>query len=300
MRWIAHRHGFATYIHFIQGFLSKKTSLEAKEALARLIKLVGAIRGNVQVDTMVSPSYTSGFTQLIQFPSSSGMENNLVVFEYETAEPSGLGYAVEHLQLAMATGFDVIILGLCPRGYGAHREIHLWLPTGDDGSANLMILIAYILTHHPDWKNAEIKVFDIVSEGDRASRVRELRELVRTGRLAISERNVEVIVPEEGDDRASLVNARSRDADFTLVGLRREAVRRLGVEAFSGYDDVGNVGFVIGVTDVEIERPEEPLETTPVPDEAAEADVPGAPGAEETESSEPGGSRPAATRNTGG
>jgi amino acid transporter len=256
LRWIAHRHGFATYIHFVPGFLSRSTALESKEALTRLVKLVGAIRGNVQVDTMVSPSYTSAFTQLIQLPSSSGMENNLVVFEYEKADPPGLEPALEHLQLATATGFDVVILGLSPRGYGSRREIHLWLPTGDYGAANLMILIAYILAHHPDWKKAQIKMFDIVAASDRDARVEELRELVRTGRLPISERNVEVIVPEEGEDRASLVSDRSRDADFTLVGLRREAVRKLGPESFEGYDEVGNIGFVIGVSDVEIDRDE--------------------------------------------
>ncbi len=271
LRWIAHRHGFATYIHFVQGFLSRKTSEESKEALTRLIKLVGAIRGNVQVDTMVSPSYTSAFTQLIQLPSSSGMENNLVVFEYEKAEPAGLEPALQHLQLATATGFDVVILGLSPRGYAGMREIHLWLPTGDYGAANLMILIAYILAHHPDWKHAQIKMFDIVAAADRDARVEELRELVRTGRLPISERNVEVIVPEDGHDRASLVNRHSRDADFTLVGLRREAVRKLGPETFAGYDDVGNVGFVIGVSDVEIDRDEPASE--PADEEADVADA---------------------------
>jgi amino acid transporter len=272
LRWIAHRHGFATYIHFIKGFLSKRTSEESKQALGRLIKLVGASRGNVQVDTMVSPSYTSAFTQLIQLPSSSGMENNLVVFDYEKAYPEGLVPAVEHLQLAAATGFDVIILGLSARGFGAQHEIHLWLPPGDYGSANLMVLIAYILGNDPDWRNAEVKMFDVVSEEERSERMSELRELVRAGRLPISERNVEVIVPQNGSDRSQLVNERSRDADFTLIGLRRESVRRLGTDAFAGYDEIGNVGFVIGVTDVEIERDEQPADSEP---EAVEASTKG-------------------------
>jgi hypothetical protein len=214
----------------------------------------------------VSPSYTSAFTQLIQLPSSSGMENNLVVFEYEKIDPSALDPALEHLQLATATGFDVIILGLSPRGYGNRCEIHLWLPTGEYGTANLMILIAYILAHHPDWKRAEIKVFDIVSAAEHSARTAELHDLVRSGRLPISERNVEVIVPENGTDRATLVGTRSLDADFTLVGLRRGAVRRLGAQAFAGYDEIGNVGFVIGVTDVEIERDDQTPEPEPEPD----------------------------------
>jgi amino acid transporter len=294
LRWIAHRHGFATYVHFVKGFLSKKTSDESREALARLIKLVGATKGNVHVDTMVSPSYTSAFTQLIQFPSSSGIENNLVVFEYEKADPNGLTPAVEHLQLAAATGFDVIILGLSPRGFGAQHEIHLWLPPGDYGSANLMILIAYILGNHPDWRHAEVKMFDIVSAEEQDSRREELRGLVRTGRIPISERNVEVIVPQNGSDRSQLVNERSRDADFTLIGLRREAVRRLGAEACAGFDEIGNVGFVIAVTDVEIERDKQLAESqAEVAEEATGGDESGFPEAADGESEVAKRTRPA-------
>lgn len=271
--WISHRHGFATYIHFVPGFLSRQTHEEAREALRRAMALVDVTDSNVIVDTMVSPSYTSAFTQLIQLPSSSGMENNLVVFEYEKAEPSELVPAVEHLQLAAATGFDVVVLGLSPRGFGARSAIHLWLPGGDYGSANLMILLAYVLANHPDWSRAKLKMFDVVSANERDTREEELRELVRSGRLPISQRNVEVIVPDDGADRRQIINQWSRDADLTLIGMRRETVRRVKSDAFDGYDEIGNVAFVIGVSDVEIERDEqveEPEELSRAPETDAD------------------------------
>lgn len=274
LRWISHRHGFATYIHYVPGFLSRQTYDEARASLQRVVALVDMADSNVIVDTMVSPSYTSAFTQLIQLPSSSGMENNLVVFEYEKAEPEELAPAVEHLQLAAATGFDVVVLGLSPRGFGARRAIHLWLPSGDYGAANLMILLAYVIANHPDWSRAELKIFDVVSANERDSREEELRELVRSGRLAISQRNVEVIVPENGVERRQIINDWSRDADLTLVGIRREAARRGGAAAFEGYDEIGNVAFVIGVSDVEIERDEQVEEPEQAPEEPeAEAEV---------------------------
>jgi amino acid transporter/nucleotide-binding universal stress UspA family protein len=257
LRWIAHRHGFATYIHFVQGFLSRQTHQEAREALRRALELADVVEGNVIVDTMVSPSYTSAFTQLIQLPSSSGMENNLVVFEYEKDQPEELAPAVDHLQLAAATGFDVVVLGLSQRGFAARRAIHLWLHSGDYRCANLMILLAYVIANHPDWRSAELKMFDVVSADERERREEELRELVRSGRLPIAQRNVEVIVPENGMDRRQIINEWSRDADLTLIGTLREAARRLGAEAFQGYDALGNVAFVIAVSDVEIEREEE-------------------------------------------
>jgi len=267
LRWIAHRHGFATYIHFIEGFLSKRTAQEAREVRDRLIRLVGVTRGNIQVDTMVSPSYTSAFTQLIQLPSSSGIENNLVIFEYDKAEPSAVKYAVDHFQLAAATGFDTIVLGVSSRGYGSRAAIHLWLPAGDYSGANLLILIGYVLANHPNWKGAELRVYDVVPAAELETRSTELHELVRSGRLPISARNVEVISLDSGLTRKELICERSRDADFTLVGMRRESVRRRGAEAFLGYDEIGNVGFVIAVSDVDLEREDVIPEVVPEPDE---------------------------------
>ena len=83
-----------------------------------------------------------------------------------------------------------------------------------------------------------------------------------------------MIVPENGAERRQIINEWSRDADLTLVGMRREAVRRIGAEAFDGYDEVGNIAFVIGVSDVEIERDEQVEEPQGAPREAlgAEAD----------------------------
>jgi hypothetical protein len=165
------------------------------------------------------------------------------------------------------------VLGVSSRGFGARSAIHLWLPPGDFSSANLMILIAYVLANHPDWKRADISIFDVVTEDEREERSASLHELVRSGRLPISERNVEVIVPDNGADRRQLVNERSRDADFTLIGLRREVIRRLGVDAFEGYDEIGNVGFVIGVTDVEMEREDQDLPSDPEDQVADEGEV---------------------------
>jgi amino acid transporter len=274
LRWIAHRHGFATYIHYIEGFLSKRTAEEAQDVLERLIHLVGVSRGNIQVDTMVSPSYTSAFTQLIQLPSSSGMQNNLVVFEYDKANPTALEFAIDQLQLAAATGFDTIVLGVSARGFGARAAIHLWLPPGDYSGANLVIMIAYVLASHPDWRRAKLVVFDVVPANDRDARMADLRELVRAGRIPISEKNVEVIALGNGLGRKELINERSRDADFTLVGMRREAVRRMGAEAFAGYDGIGNVGFVIGVSDVDLERDDQLPEAIEEEELDAEVEAP--------------------------
>ncbi|MGB1319246.1 MAG: amino acid permease, partial [Flavobacteriales bacterium] len=68
LRWISHKYGFGTFIHMIEGYLSKKTNKEAKDALHRLIKMADSSSSNVYLDTLISPSPTSAIAQVIQLP----------------------------------------------------------------------------------------------------------------------------------------------------------------------------------------------------------------------------------------
>ena len=73
VRWVAYRHGFGTYMHFVKGFLSEETQAEAKQAQAQLVKRARGNRSRVHLDTIISPSYTSAIAQCIQLPGISGM-----------------------------------------------------------------------------------------------------------------------------------------------------------------------------------------------------------------------------------
>lgn len=131
---------------------------------------------------------------------------------------------------------------------------------------SLMILLAYVLLGHPDWKGGVIKVFSIL-HADHVEEERErLYRLIRSGRLPISASNVELIPQEAGKDRRVIVNGRSCDADLVILGFRGEAVRRGGPDVFKGYDGVGNVLFVNTKKEIEIVKEEdEPGEAAPDP-----------------------------------
>ncbi|MEQ9659316.1 amino acid permease, partial [Fulvivirga sp.] len=82
MKWLSHRYGFGTYIHYINGYLSTDTHEKSKEELHRLLKATGISKSNVYVDTLISPSFTSAVAQSMQLPSVSGKEINMILFEY--------------------------------------------------------------------------------------------------------------------------------------------------------------------------------------------------------------------------
>lgn len=266
LRWISHRYGFGTYIHHIDGYLSSKTNAQAGQAMSQLVRRAEISDSNVYVDTIVSPSYTVAVSQLIQFPGISGKENNMLLFEFSKSEPGGLGDIVDNYSLAASVGFDVCVLASSERGFGYCRQVHVWLTPADYENAGLMILLAYILLGHPDWKGAVIRIFSVLPEADLASEKAELDEMVRSGRLPISAMHIEVVPTGEGGKVRDFIQQRSADADLVMVGFLGEALEHLGEDLFLGYDKVGNVLFVNTKKEIQIAS----VQPSPIPDVEAE------------------------------
>jgi amino acid transporter len=110
LNWLSYSYGFSTYLHRIEGYYSKATSQQAAEELSKLIELYETPHNHVYVDTIISPSYTSAIVQAIQVPGISGMENNMVVFEYDKENPENLGEIIENIRLIKAGDFDICLL----------------------------------------------------------------------------------------------------------------------------------------------------------------------------------------------
>jgi solute carrier family 12 sodium/potassium/chloride transporter 2 len=244
MRWVSYRYGFGTYIHFIEGYVSREKHALARDSLQRLVALAGVSRSRVYVDTMVSPSYTTAIAQLVQIPGISGKENNMALFEFSKANPEELERIVETVPLVSSMGFDICLLGFSERGFGYRQEIHVWLTPQDYENANLMILLAYILLGHPDWKGAVIKIFSILQEDRLEEQEEALLKLIRDGRLPISAHNVEVVPLGQGRGLTGTIEERSQAADLVVLGFQGSLVRRRGAEYFQGYENIGNVLFV--------------------------------------------------------
>lgn len=244
LRWLSQRYGFGTYIHKINGYLSKNTHQEAKAAQDRLIKLAEASDSNTYIDTLVSPSYTSAIAQVIQLPGMSGTENNLLMLEFSKHNPTNLDDIVDNFKLIKSVDFDVVILGCSVRGFGIRQSIHVWITGKDYDNANLMILLAYIILGHRDWKEGVIKIFAIFPEEDMESERQRLITLIEAGQLPIAPHNVEFIPRKHDLDQRDIITEKSKDADLTILGIREELVRHGGAAVFQGYENIGNTMFV--------------------------------------------------------
>ncbi len=244
MRWLSHKYGFGTHIHYIKGYFSKESNTRASEELARLIKHADVSHSNVYMDTLISPSYTTAIAQALQLPSVSGKEYNMFLFEYFRHDKKGMHEIIENAPLVKAAGFDLCLLATTKKGFGHKREIHIWVRPTDFENGNLMILLSYVIVGHPDWRGTKIKLFAAFPKAEIVETRQQLLSLIKAGRLPISALNVEVVTQEEGVRVRAIMNERSKDADLVITGFREEALKQLGQEIFEGYDQLGNILFV--------------------------------------------------------
>ncbi len=244
LRWISYKYGFGTYIHRINGYLSKETYAESQEVMDRLIGISEFSKSNVYLDTLISPSYTSAIAQVIQLPGISGKENNMILFEFSKASPDNLEDIVDNFQLIKSMEFDICILATSDRKFGIKKEINIWITSKDYENANLMILMAYIILGHPEWKRGSIKIFVISTKEEVEEQREKLLAMINSGRLPISRNNVQFIVQEFEIDQRSIINEKSKYADLTILGFRNELIRHKETNVFLGYEGLGDILFV--------------------------------------------------------
>ncbi len=243
LNWISFRYGFGTYLHRIEGYYSKKSHAEAQEILRNLVKSFEHIENHVYIDTLISPSYTSAIAQAIQLPGISGMENNMVIFEYSKERPEELHEIMENHALVNAGNFDVCILASSQKNIVFKQGIHVWIKSTDEFNANLMILLSFIISGHPDWKKSKTKIFDICKPEQYYEIQENNKKLIKEGRLPITEKNIEIIIEEPEVNPKELIAERSKDAALTLIGFRGESLKH-DEEIFSGYEELGTILFV--------------------------------------------------------
>jgi hypothetical protein len=250
VRWVAYRHGFGTYMHFIKGFLSQETQAEAQKAHAQLVKRARGNRSRVHLDTIISPSYTSAIAQCIQLPGISGKGNNLFLMEYAPDQPANRDQLMDNFGLLAASGLDLALLRSSGRKFGNKHDIHLWITPEDSVNSSLMILLAYILQGHPDWSDASISVF-FLHDGENAEEEEALRASIVEGRLPIAEQNIEHVTHHSSS--VQTIKNKSGGADLVILGFQSSDIETMGEDAFERFNGLGEVMFVHGMKPLAIQ-----------------------------------------------
>ena len=244
MKWISRQHGFGTYFHFIEGLYNAETHLEAQITLDKLVEKQKERGSTLYIDTMISPSYTSAIAQVIQSPSISGMENNMVVFECDKRYPNELVRILDNISLVRAGDFDICIFAISEHLTRPSGGLHVWIRETDEINTNFMILLGYIILSHPDWRKSHIKIFLTSPKGELGEVKQVLEKRIATGRLPITMSNIEIVPLPEGRTFSEAVGERSPHAGLTLIGFGQEDIDREKDQFFTAFKGIGDILFV--------------------------------------------------------
>jgi len=245
MKWISYQHGFGAYFHLIDGYYCIQTCKEARKILEQLIDNTKADgKSTLYIDTMISPSYTSAIAQVIQTPSISGMENNLVIFEYDKRYPEELRNILSNVNLVRAGNFDIGILAISEQFFKPVNGLHVWISEHDEINTNFMILLGYIIMSHPDWKKSHIKLFLAGKRKYFAKMKSDLEKRIAAGRLPITLNNIEFVVLDESYSFSDAVKEHSVQAGLTLIGFHEELIIHDPITFFTDFTPIGDILFV--------------------------------------------------------
>lgn len=254
LRWLCHRYGFGTYVHFIKGMLTDTTFAESNAVRSRLLELARKQHSTVYMDTVVSPSMTSALAQTLQVPGVSGMSNNCILFEFAQRDSLDvIESVVDQCQFAAGTDMTLMVLRHCETHFGGRDSIHVWLTWNDKANANTMILLSYILLGHPDWEKAHVQVFAALPEAEVEGTRQEFAQLIKEGRLPISEKNIKYIATDTAETFRKLVIETSFEADLTVIGFDMHGLKTRGAEVFTNHDQLHEVLFVRAPRQIKID-----------------------------------------------
>jgi hypothetical protein len=155
--WISNTYGFSTYLHKVEGYFSSETAEIAKQEQDKLLQEIKEY-DSVFIDTIISPSYTTAIAQAIQLPGVSGLENNIVLFEFDKNDLEEQAKAVDNFNLVKSGNFDIMFLASGKNKINYKGGIHIWINVTDNENINLMVMLSFIILNHKDWRKANIKV----------------------------------------------------------------------------------------------------------------------------------------------
>ena len=245
LTWLCRRQGFGTYLHLMRGKLNAEKFEESERLIPRLVALTEARESAVVVDTLVSPSLRTALAQAFQIPSVTGRRFNTTLFEFVAGDSDArLDEIRDGFDLAWQSRISPLVLRHGERFFGSRLDLHLWFTWNDDANAEMMILLAYILLGHPDWRDAEIRIFAAYPRSEVAERQDHLIELIEAGRLPIASRNLHIVTTDDSSDFEELVASRSNRADLVLLGFTPEKLVQRGSSYLRRHASLGDVLFV--------------------------------------------------------
>jgi amino acid transporter len=244
LKWLSHHYGFGTYVHHIKGNLDDGLVQSAKEVQEELVDEAVQMGASYSVQTLIAPTFPAGVAQSVQLSNPFGIDNNTVLFEYSGMSRERLKSIIASCELVSNLHFNLLVLRSSERNFGHRKDLHIWMTDEDLNVVNLMIILAFIITQHADWRGAEPTLFIARMQTGTDEQSEMIMNLMDEDRLPIAKNNVKTIYYSSNQTLREVIHEHSASADLTLIGFEMEALASKGQALFSEYKELGDVLFV--------------------------------------------------------
>ena len=254
LRWISHRHGFGHFVQYFPGDYSFSSELAARNHVDGLIQRTEVSKAGIFVDSLICPTFQLALAQTLQMPGISGLPNNCILLEFDGEKLDELDEVAQGARLVANSMFNVLILRSTKFRFGYRSSIHVWVTEENLINAPMMLLLAYIIVGHPEWRRARIRFFACFDSMDAELEADRLATLMREGRLPISMQNVTSVSCGTGEELRQEVSRRSSQADLVIAGLVEEDLEQDKMaQALQYYDGANDVLFVHSIEQISID-----------------------------------------------
>ena len=254
LRWLCHRQGFGHFIQFFPGDYSFPEEISARIHVVALIQQSEASGAGIYVDSLICPTFQLALAQVLQMPGISGLPNNSILLEFDHNHPEEIPEVQQGASLAVESLFNVLILRSTKYRFGYRSSIHVWVTDDNIANVPMMLLLAYILVGHPEWKRAKIRLFACSTSWDTELDADQLSTVIKEGRLPISMQNVTSVSYESEEALEQEVALRSSQADLVITGLTADDINSGDLDrVLQRYQGVNDVLFVHSIEPISID-----------------------------------------------
>lgn len=254
LRWICHRQGFGHFIQFFPGDYSFPDEISARLHVDALIQQTEASKAGIFVDSLICPNFQQALAQVLQMPGIAGLPNNSILLEFDKNHPEEIAEVNQGALLAAESLFNVLILRSTKYRFGYRSSIHVWVTDDNISNVPMMLLLAYIIVGHPEWKRAKIRLFACSDSWDTELDADQLSTVIKEGRLPISMQNVTSVTYDSPEAFEDEVSQRSAQSDLVIVGLTAEDLNSEDLDLIlQRYQGVNDVLFVHSIEQIPIE-----------------------------------------------
>jgi amino acid transporter/uncharacterized protein YlxP (DUF503 family) len=206
--------GIVTYFQLIKGGVEDLAE-RRRDVRRQLDKDVGERFPNVFSRVDVVDDVYRGVVTVAQSYGVGSFEANTVMLGWLRKSESREAYVAMLRDLVRLDRSLLIVRYNHEKKFGKRQQIYIWWG-GLQGNGGLMLLLAFLLTAHDQWRQAEVSVLTIVNDDKaRAEAEGAIGRVLDEARVRATPR----VLLRDGRPIPEIIRSESADADLAIIGL---------------------------------------------------------------------------------